>query len=206
MKHLVYCHTRNDTNEIFYVGKGTPTRSRTSGSRNKYWKHVVTKAGGFKVHIIAANLFEQEALNFEILLIKKLREQNVKLTNITAGGEGTSGIKLSEEHKQKLRKAHLGKKLSPEHIAKCVASKLGKKYTAEQKQNISNSLKGRKLSTSHKAKLSKQIVCLTNNKEYPSVTAAAKELGLETTNISKCCKGVFKQTKGYTFKYKAITS
>ncbi len=202
MNHLVYCHTRPDTNEIFYIGKGSQARAKTSGSRNQYWKNVVAKAGGFKVEIVAKNLTEKEALNFEILLIKKLREQNVKLTNITAGGEGTSGIKLSEEHKEKLRQAKLGKKLSPEHIAKAAQARVGKQFSEAHRKAISESLKGRKLSKAHSLKLAKPIICITNGKTYESVTEAAKELKLETTNISRCCKGVFKQTGGYSFIYK----
>jgi hypothetical protein len=201
MNHLVYCHTRNDTNEIFYIGKGSFTRAKTSGSRNQYWKNVVAKAGGFKVEIVAKNLTEKEALNFEVLLIKKLREQSVKLTNITAGGEGTSGIKLSDEHKEKLRQSKLGKKQSPEHIAKCAESRRGKKYTEAHCKAISESLKGKKMPVDSQAKKYKQVMCLESGKIYKSITEAAKELNLYTNNISKACKGQLQKTGGYHWSY-----
>jgi hypothetical protein len=201
MNHLVYCHTRNDTNEIFYIGKGSFTRAKTSGSRNQYWKNVVAKASGFKVEIVAKNLSEKEALNFEILLIKKLREQSVKLTNITAGGEGTAGIKISDEHKEKLRQAKLGKKQSPEHIAKASATRRGKKYSDAHCKAISESLKGKKMPVDSQAKKYKQVICIDTGKIYKSVTEAAKELNLFTTNISKACKGKLTQTGGYHWSY-----
>ena len=38
-------------------------------------------------------------------------------------------------------------------------------------------------------------------KEYRSVRFAATELGLNHSNISRCCNGIFKHTGGYIFKY-----
>lgn len=201
MNHLVYCHTRPDTNEIFYIGKGSLVRAKTSGSRNRYWKNVVAKAGGFNVEIVAKNLTEKEALSFEILLIKKLREQNVKLTNITAGGEGTSGMKLSEEHKEKLRQAKLGKKLSPEHIAKAAKGRTGMKRSEAHCKAISESLKGKKMPVDSQADKYKQVVCIESGKIYKSITEAAKEFKLYTTNISKVCKGQMQKTGGFHWSY-----
>ena len=36
---------------------------------------------------------------------------------------------------------------------------------------------------------------------YASARAAAKELGLDSGNISKCCHGKYKQTGGYEFRF-----
>jgi hypothetical protein len=224
----VYAHIRQDTNDVFYIGKGSHNRVRQTSNRNLHWKRIVAKNNGFKSIIIADKLTEKEALTFEILLIKKARETSIPLCNMTNGGDGVSGYrhtvevceaqrqrmlgktvtkgkKHSDVAKLKMSRAKLGKKLSPEHVEKVAASRKGRKYSEAYCKAISESLKGRKLSQEHKTKLCKPVICLTNNKEYPSVTAAAQELNLETTNISRCCKGVFKQTKGYTFQYKAIT-
>jgi hypothetical protein len=38
-------------------------------------------------------------------------------------------------------------------------------------------------------------------KEYRSVRFTATELGLNHSNISRCCNGIFKHTGGYIFKY-----
>jgi hypothetical protein len=76
--YLVYTHTRPDTNEIFYVGKGTGKRMKCRTNRNIHWQRIVDKANGFKYDVLAKNLTEQEALNFEILMIKKINKKDIR--------------------------------------------------------------------------------------------------------------------------------
>lgn len=59
--------------------------------------------------------------------------------NLTEGGYGTSGKKLSEEHKKKISEANKGKKLSEAHKAKLRSQK----RTPEQLEKMSNALKGK---------------------------------------------------------------
>ena len=49
-----YIHIRNDTGQIFYVGKGSNTnlRAYSKHGRNVYWNRVVKKSGGYEVKII----------------------------------------------------------------------------------------------------------------------------------------------------------
>jgi hypothetical protein len=77
--------------------------------------------------------------------IAELRKAGVRLTNITAGGDGHEAP-LSEEHKAKLSAAFKGRVFSPETIAKNRASNLGqrrseadrKKMSAGQKRRMEN--------------------------------------------------------------------
>ena len=46
----------------------------------------------------------------------------------------------------------------------------------------------------------KKIYCIENGKVYESQKQAAIELGLDQGNISRVCRGIFKQTGGYHFK------
>lgn len=39
-------------------------------------------------------------------------------------------------------------------------------------------------------------------KEWEYMTKITEELGYDYTNISKCCKGIYKKSKGYIWKYK----
>ena len=48
---------------------------------------------------------------------------------------------------------------------------------------------------------SRPVKCLENGIIYPSQTAAAKELNLDASSISKAARGLIKQTKGYHFEY-----
>ena len=90
--YYVYEHTRNDTNQIFYVGKGKvgSRRSKTRNGRNQYWHNVVNKAG-FTAHKKIVEIIDEE-LSFliEIERISQLRELGFKLCNLTDGGEGLS--------------------------------------------------------------------------------------------------------------------
>ena len=103
-KFYVYVHRRLDTGEIFYVGKGCRDRASSSTGRNPYWKSVVDKAG-FESEILVKDLSESSAYSFEREMISLLRKLNVKLTNLSDGGEGgASGYKYEGEKLERLQK------------------------------------------------------------------------------------------------------
>jgi len=66
----IYLHRRNDTGEVFYVGKGTGKRATETHSRNSHWHNVVNKAG-FTAEIIAKGkakgLSEKDLINAGVL-------------------------------------------------------------------------------------------------------------------------------------------
>lgn len=91
--------------------------------------------------------------------------------NLTWGGDGCHGRKLSDKTRQKISEsnkgqkrspetcrrnseAQKGKKLSAETCRKMSASRKGKKRSPEIGQKISTSLKGRKLAPEHRRKMS----------------------------------------------------
>lgn len=160
MKYYVYSHITKDTNQIFYVGKGTGRRARGK-RRNPYWKNVANKHG-WKVLILKHNLDEKDALEVEKYYIKHIGRRNIgtgTLVNMTDGGEGTSGLapankgnvgvfKHSEETKRKISENHrnLGKKLSPfseEHRKKMSLAAKGKVVSNETRKKMSESQKGK---------------------------------------------------------------
>ena len=69
----------------------------------------------------------------------------LNLTNGDAKCPSNKGRVFSDEHKEKLRQAKLGKKLSVEHRAKIGAASKAMTRTAEHSRKISESNKGRKL-------------------------------------------------------------
>ena len=82
--------------------------------------------------------------------------------NMTAGGAGTAGHACSDETKQKISKAHLGKHLTPlhrQHIKEATTGKnnpfYGKHHTDETKEKIRQKALGRKVSDETKEKISK---------------------------------------------------
>ena len=98
MKWLVYLHFRLDTGECFYIGKGTEKRARAKDGRNPIWNRIVKKSG-YKIVIASYFEDEKEALASEVDLIARYTPK----ANITAGGEGVSGLKHSDSSKEKLR-------------------------------------------------------------------------------------------------------
>jgi len=65
-----------------------------------------------------------------------------KLTNMTIGGDGTPGLIPSQETRDKMSKAGIGRKRSPESIAKSRAGLLGKKQSQEHIAALSKVRKG----------------------------------------------------------------
>ena len=141
----VYIWTRLDKNEVFYVGKGSKNRYKDMRMRNRYFLNIVNKIGidNIKIDIIENNLTEEQAFQKEIFYINYYKKQGCNLTNISKGGEGSSGWfdSLSDEEKEKHRE-----------ISK---SFLGKHHTEETRNKMSKSAKGRKMSEETKKKISK---------------------------------------------------
>ena len=113
---IFYVWIRNDTNKVFYVGKGKKNRINDLSMRNKYFLNVVNKVGidNTTRKKIEENLTEQEAFDLEIYYIQHYKEIGCELTNMTKGGEGSSDWfeHLSEEEKDKHReisKSFLGR-------------------------------------------------------------------------------------------------
>ena len=102
-----YFHTRNDTNKVFYVGKGKGRRAHESG-RNSHWDRIVAKHG-YTVHFAMTGLSEAEAFEHEKFLILCFKDMNVELVNMTDGGEGASGWIPSQAFRSMVSRTHKGK-------------------------------------------------------------------------------------------------
>jgi hypothetical protein len=147
--YYIYQHRRNDTGEIFYVGKGKQKRCFETTNRNPHWQNITNKTD-YSIELLYENLTEDVANLVEIGLITKYKHEGVNLCNITIGGEGSSGHKHSIQSRKVMSEKKLGKKLTDEHKQKIGQSQIGKVITEEQKKKISQTLKGRKLSEEHK--------------------------------------------------------
>lgn len=100
--YYVYLHRRLTDNKVFYVGKGCGKRAWHTGCRNDRWNKTYKKHGRI-VEIIFENLSESDAFEIEKDVICEMSYHfNSTLCNMTSGGEGTSGVKLSEERKRQI--------------------------------------------------------------------------------------------------------
>lgn len=148
-----------------YIGQAKNLRVRIEGhikyflKSNTYFYSSIKKYGlqNFEVEILIEGKFTKQELNqMEITFIRLFKSNNpIYGYNMTSGGDGVSGLKLSEEHKDKIKQANLGKPKSKEAIEKNRLGHLGKKVSEETKAKMRDSAIGRKLSEQHKQKLSK---------------------------------------------------
>lgn len=187
---IVYKHTRNDTNEIFYVGIGIDDRPYRISGRNKHW-HNIAKSVGYEVEIIAEGLSADEACNMEIELIKKHGRRDLgtgPLVNLTPGGEYYShweGKKLSYDTRKKMsisRKKYISKH-GPTKMTKDIRKKISDTLTGTKMSKESSILK----SINGKGKGTKKIFQYNfDNKlirEWESATKASSVLGISRTAI-----------------------
>jgi hypothetical protein len=178
MSFYTYIHTKKDTGEIFYVGKGQNNRAFHKYDRSKYWQNTVKKHG-YEVSILAHWENEVDAYEHEKLLILCFKDMNINLVNLTNGGDGVVGYiatdevkeKMSDTWKQKYKfgyenpKGMIGKLHSEETIAKMKAThaKRDCSMSEETRKKLSISsmgkpptfgMKGKKHSDQTKVKLS----------------------------------------------------
>ncbi len=179
----LYRHIRLDKNEPFYIGIGNDEsykRSTIKANRSTYWKNITNKTS-YKIEIVIDNLTWEEACEKEIefILLYGRKDLNTGcLVNMTSGGEGTPGIKRSEEYilklseRQKGEKSYMfGKKHSEETIRKMSDSKKGKLPSEETRKKLRLTSTGCKNAWFGKSTpVSKKVINVETNIIYDSVT------------------------------------
>lgn len=101
MKHYVYVHFTKDELRPFYIGKGIGARLNRKNSRNRWW-HFVVEKHGFVSDVLKEFDTHEEALLYEVEMIAFFKSEGMQLVNLTNGGEGSVGVKASEETKRKI--------------------------------------------------------------------------------------------------------
>ena len=164
MTSFAYVQARPNTltvDGIFYVGKGNSLRrSKNFNARNKYYGSVVEKYGtkDLMVGVIPCST-EEIAFDLEKGLIKCLRRMGVKLTNMSDGGEGSSGVPASNKQRQAVREMNLKRSIEERKLARSKepsdtnskrSSSTAKRHalmSQDQKQDISDKLTKANLSS-----------------------------------------------------------
>lgn len=92
-----------DTNQVFYVGKGTRDRYLNKSNRNTHFKRIIAKYD-CDVRIIQDGLTEEESFLLEEEVISNYKKNGIVLANKSNGGKGgSSGTKHPETYKDKFR-------------------------------------------------------------------------------------------------------
>jgi hypothetical protein len=146
----VYAYLRSIDFTPYYIGKG-------HGNRAWSKKHsVVVPKDPNRIVILERNLTEVGALALERRMVRWYGRQDINtgiLRNQTDGGDGVAGIIPwnrglvgvfipSNESRQRMSKAGLGKPKSNEHRKNISKGSKGKPKSNEHKKRISESLKG----------------------------------------------------------------
>jgi group I intron endonuclease len=156
---------------------------------------------------ITDNLNEREKFFIESLNCIK------KGYNTKIGGEGgphheSTKKKISKANKKRVWtqeiKDNMSKALKAWHEERGFVprSEDFKAKISEANRKRKMPLKTKEKFQEHNRKLMKPIVCITNGTEYPSIGAAARNLGINDGQLSQHLKGKHKHVKGYVFKYK----
>jgi len=145
---------------VRYIGI---TRQDSPDNRFKDHKKAARTGSKYPVHywmrkhedvvavILKPNLSWEDACASEIQLIKEYRSQDIRLLNITSGGEGV--LNLPDSIQEKVRTAFKGRV-----------------HTEESRKKISDALKGRPArnkGTTHTAETKKKISDAANNSTKP---------------------------------------
>lgn len=180
----VYVHRRATDGSIFYVGKGSgPRRFKVGYGRNVYWQRVAKKHGWMHEKVLS-HIPEPCAFSFERILICI----TPNLTNLSDGGGGASGYKLTPDQLERRRKPQ-----SPSHAQKSRVAKLGKVNSPKTRNAI---------------RLSKlRPVMSSEGEKFPSLNCAAMVMAHRTGqkpcqgNISKVIHGTRNTAYGLGWSY-----
>lgn len=219
--YFVYCHT-NLVNGKRYVGLTRNEPQKRWGHGNNYshctyFGNAIQKYGwdNFKHEILAQGLTADEACDLERYYIDLWNLTDHRYGYNLHGG-GMINKHVSEETRQKLRNANLGKTawnkgipMTPKANERLHAKTRGRKHTEEEKRRVSMALKGRKHTAEHIRKVSEQqmkrIVQYTLDGqyvcEYQSLRIAAETLGCSEAALSNNCNHKTKSSCGYKFEY-----
>ena len=174
----VYILSDPITGTVFYVGKGNHGRCRLADhvrqarrliEGKKLTDNNPIKAGIIK-RILEAGLMpdfkivfeselEVEAHNHEIALISAYGRKNNEtgcLANMTDGGEGIVGWKMTDETRARKAAASKGRRHSDETKEKMRQAAIGRKHSTLTREKISSVQIGRKATEDTKAKMSAQ--------------------------------------------------
>lgn len=130
--------------------------------------------------------------------------------NLMTGGK--SGFSFSKEIKEKIGNSRRGKLHSEETKRKFSETRVGslnsfygRHHTEESKQKMRE--RHYDVSGENNPRFNPEpVICTTTGKVYPSAYQAAKELGLYSSGIRKCCEGKLKTTGGLEFQFYDSTS
>lgn len=193
--------------EIRYIGITNHPRRRLghhcsqaldSHTRKARWvAKVMGEGGGVLMRVITSSLSHVDAKACEIDLIARHRDMGDKLTNLTDGGDGTSGRVYSAQTREKIASSRRGKPLTIEARALLSVANTGrtspnkgKTLTPEWRRNISLGGIRRMRNPTVRQQISEQNTTRYSDAGERSKTAVATRMSGPPSNNASGYKGV----------------
>lgn len=213
-KYYVYEWYIEETNEIFYVGKGTGNRVTSMKNRNSYFKNIRKK---YKCNYRILKYFknENDAYNYELKRGLELKEIGQAKACYVLGNfkKFIDDSVLEKMKKTSFKKDRTpwnkGKKMSDEYKQKCRERVLGTKQSEETRRKRSNSLKNHIVTKEAREKIGlskmKPIILINlDTKEeivYKKISNLAKELNICQSSLCRPLKSGKIYKNKYIIKY-----
>jgi len=194
-----YLYLREDGSP-WYVGKGT--NRRAIERRKGHW----APTNHSKIKIVKDDMTENDAFSLEVFLIAYYGRKNLSngiLNNQTSGGEGASGLIVSEDTKAKLSELNRGEKHPMYGKTEKLSPRFGMKHSPETKSKLSENhpFKGK---FGYQNPTSKRHIVLTPDGSFcliNGLSAFCRENQLDQGSMSKVALGKRKHHKGYKCRY-----
>lgn len=194
-KHTLPISVSNKKNDMVYIGITCKknVKQRWLNGRgydyNIHFSNAIKKYGwdNFLHEVLFNGLTKEEAEQKEIELIAYYDSTNQnKGYNLSLGG--SSFGKHSESTKRLISEKNKGKERSEEFKKRLSEAHLGKPKGESMKSKLSE-------------RSSIAVVCVETGIVYKSATLAGKELGIDNSTISKCCRGDNKEAGGFHWMF-----
>lgn len=158
-KYCVYLHI-NKHNGKKYVGitSTSPIKRWANGGGYKtqplFYRAIMKyRWANFEHEVLYENLTAEEAAKREVYLIE-LFNSDIPVCGYNSTSGGYAGVSPSEEVRDKIRAARIGKRHTAETRKKMSESKAGRVLTAEQRKAISDRQRGKTMSEETRTKIS----------------------------------------------------
>ena len=194
---LIYKIT-NQINGKIYIGQTVMPlirrwRVHKSCKRKSPLTNALAKYGheNFKIEEVTRAVSTEELNKLEIAYIAQYESIAPKGYNLAAGGSSSRGCIPWNKGKKggKPPKSAFKKGLIPWNKGKTTPLDVRAKQSAAAQGRLPVN--------------SKPVLCITTGVVYPSAGAAANALGLIQSSVTAVCRGEYKTSKGFKFKYAA---
>lgn len=189
----VYIGQSIDIQKRFRIYKRVKPCFAQKSLYQSFLKHGVENHVFEILHVLPIDVMDDVLNDYEVFYIMQYRECGFKMLNMSFGGKGRA-CRHSEETKEKIRKANLGKIVSDESRARMSAAQKGGKRSEAHKARLS--WKGRK----HKEESKRKIGAKSKLRAGPNNVNYGKKRSEETKKKqSEALKGKYTGEKANFF-------